>query len=75
MCLFVCCNVSQVFTAIYIDMNEKKVREKEEVCHVATIVQYNIVHNGIILYFTLHHVVRLILTNLKSQPYWAKSGE
>ena len=56
-------------------MNDKKVREKEEVCHVATIVQYSIVHNGIILYFTLHHVVRLILTNLKSQPYWAISGE
>ena len=56
-------------------MNKMKVREKEEVCHVATIVQYSIVHNGIILYFTLHHVVRLILTNLKSQPYGAKSGE
>ena len=53
----------------------KKAREKEEACHVATVVQYSTVHYGIILYFTLHHVVRLISTNLKSQPYWAISGE
>ena len=53
----------------------KKAREKEEAYHVATVVQYSTIYYGIILYFTLHHVVRLISTNLKSQPYWSISEE